>query len=162
VLAVAAVPLLVRRIWPIPVFAVVLALNAGAGLWGHVHAVNGLALLIALYTVAAMNNEIQAIDRQFLAVSLTEVLYLDHRVSLSLVNAGNSDMANARSQPPGEASAERPQPQRPHMPQGLSATPPQRPTGDEPPQDDCFALSHAMRLAKSECLLVLANAVRSH
>jgi signal transduction histidine kinase len=54
VLAVAAVPLLVRRIWPIPVFAVVLALNAGAGLWGHVHAVNGLALLIALYTVAAI------------------------------------------------------------------------------------------------------------
>ena len=54
VLAVAAVPLLVRRIWPIPVFAVALALNAGAGLWGHVHAVNGLALLIALYTVAAI------------------------------------------------------------------------------------------------------------
>lgn len=54
VLALAAAPLLVRRIWPIPVFAVVLALNAGAGLWGHVHAVNGLALLIALYTVAAM------------------------------------------------------------------------------------------------------------
>src|ERR1039457_767036 len=54
VLALAAAPLLVRRIWPIPVFAVVLALNAGARPWGHVHAVNGLALLIALYTVAAM------------------------------------------------------------------------------------------------------------
>src|SRR5450759_407009 len=54
VLALAAAPLLVRRIRPIPVFAVVLALNAGARPWGHVHAVNGLALLIALYTVAAM------------------------------------------------------------------------------------------------------------
>jgi signal transduction histidine kinase len=54
VLALAAAPLLVRRIWPIPVFAAVLALNAGAGLWGHVHGANGLALLIALYTVAAI------------------------------------------------------------------------------------------------------------
>ena len=53
-LVLAAAPLLVRRIWPIPVFAVVLALNAGAGLWSPVHAVNGLALLIALYTVASM------------------------------------------------------------------------------------------------------------
>jgi signal transduction histidine kinase len=53
-LALAAAPLVVRRIWPAPVFAVVLALNAGTGLSGHVHAVNGLALLIALYTVAAM------------------------------------------------------------------------------------------------------------
>jgi signal transduction histidine kinase len=54
VLALTAVPLLARRIWPIPVFGLVLALNAAAGLWGHVHAVNGLALLIALYTVAAI------------------------------------------------------------------------------------------------------------
>jgi signal transduction histidine kinase len=54
VLALAAAPLLVRRIWPIPVFGVVLVLNAGDGLGGHVHTVNGLALLIALYTVAAM------------------------------------------------------------------------------------------------------------
>ena len=53
-LVLAAAPLLVRRIWPIPVFAVVLALNAGAGLWSPVHAVNGLPLLIALYTVASM------------------------------------------------------------------------------------------------------------
>ncbi len=54
VLALAAAPLLVRRLWPVPVFAVVLALNAGIGLWGHNHPVNGLALFIALYTVAAM------------------------------------------------------------------------------------------------------------
>jgi signal transduction histidine kinase len=54
VLALTAVPLLVRRLWPVPVFAVVLALNAGTGLWGHLHPVNGLALFIALYTVATM------------------------------------------------------------------------------------------------------------
>jgi hypothetical protein len=54
VLALTAVPLLARRISPIPVFGLVLALNAEAGLWGHVHAVYDLALLIALYTVAAM------------------------------------------------------------------------------------------------------------
>jgi signal transduction histidine kinase len=51
-LALSATPLVVRRLWPLPVFAVVLALNAGVGLWAH--AVNGPALLIALYTVAAL------------------------------------------------------------------------------------------------------------
>jgi signal transduction histidine kinase len=61
VLAVVAAPLLVRRIWPIPVFGTELALNAGAGLWDHVHAVNGLALLIALYTVAAMRSRRDAL-----------------------------------------------------------------------------------------------------
>jgi signal transduction histidine kinase len=60
-LVLAAAPLLVRRIWPIPVFAVVLALNAGAGLWSPVHAVNGLALLIALYTVASMRPRREAL-----------------------------------------------------------------------------------------------------
>jgi signal transduction histidine kinase len=54
VLILAAAPLLVRRRWPIPVFAVVLALSAGAGLWGNGHPVNGLAMLFALYTVAVM------------------------------------------------------------------------------------------------------------
>jgi signal transduction histidine kinase len=54
VLGLSALPLLARRIWPVPVFGVVLVLNAATGLWGHVHAVNGLALIIALYTVAAM------------------------------------------------------------------------------------------------------------
>ena len=62
VLALAAAPLLVRRLWPVPVFAVVLALNAGAGLWGHVHLVNGLASLIALYTVAAMRSRRDALQ----------------------------------------------------------------------------------------------------
>ncbi|MGD0685654.1 MAG: histidine kinase [Streptosporangiaceae bacterium] len=61
VLAVGATPLLVRRIWPVPVFGVVLAVNAAAGLAGHDHALNGAALLIALYTVAAMRSRRDAL-----------------------------------------------------------------------------------------------------
>jgi signal transduction histidine kinase len=53
VLALTAAPLLVRRIWPVPVFGLVLACAAGAGLW-RVDAVDGAALLVALYTVASM------------------------------------------------------------------------------------------------------------
>src|SRR2546430_1237115 len=53
VLALAAAPLLARRIWPVPVLGVVLAVNVVAGLWNHAHAVNGVAVVIALYTVAA-------------------------------------------------------------------------------------------------------------
>jgi hypothetical protein len=54
VLAVGAAPLVVRRIWPLPVFGAVLAVNLAAGLAGHAHPVNGAALLVALYTVAAI------------------------------------------------------------------------------------------------------------
>jgi signal transduction histidine kinase len=54
VLALSAAPLLVRRIWPLPVFGAVLAVNLAAGLTGHAHALNGAALLVALYTVAAI------------------------------------------------------------------------------------------------------------
>ncbi|MDX6338789.1 MAG: hypothetical protein QOG05_6129 [Streptosporangiaceae bacterium] len=71
-LVLAAAPLVVRRIWPVPVFGVVLVLNAAAGLWGHVHAVNGLALLIALYTVAAMRPRREAL----LCAGLLEVAVL--------------------------------------------------------------------------------------
>jgi signal transduction histidine kinase len=53
VLALTAAPLLVRRIWPVPVFGLVLAAAAGAGLW-RADAVDGAALLVALYTVASM------------------------------------------------------------------------------------------------------------
>jgi signal transduction histidine kinase len=50
--AVAAVaPLLVRRRWPVAVFGWVVAWSAGIGLWS-VPAVPGVALLVALYTVA--------------------------------------------------------------------------------------------------------------
>jgi signal transduction histidine kinase len=53
VLALMVAPLVVRRIWPIPVFGVMLAAAIGAVLWDR-RLVDGLALLIALYTVAAL------------------------------------------------------------------------------------------------------------
>jgi signal transduction histidine kinase len=53
VLALMVAPLVVRRIWPIPVFAVMLAAAIGAVWWDR-RLVDGLALLIALYTVAAL------------------------------------------------------------------------------------------------------------
>jgi len=61
VLALGALPLLVRRIWPMPVFGWVLAANVGVGLWVDFHASNGVALLIALYTVAVMRRRRDAL-----------------------------------------------------------------------------------------------------
>src|SRR5215469_8622895 len=55
VLALMVAPLVVRRIWPIPVFGVVLAAFIGAVLWDR-RLVDALALLIALYTVAALRS----------------------------------------------------------------------------------------------------------
>jgi signal transduction histidine kinase len=52
VLAISVAPLLVRRIWPLPVFGWILLTAIAAGLWSR-SAVDGLALLIALYTVAS-------------------------------------------------------------------------------------------------------------
>ncbi len=53
VLIISVAPLVVRRIWPVPVFGVILLSAVAAGLWTS-RAVDGLGLLIALYTVAAM------------------------------------------------------------------------------------------------------------
>src|SRR5262245_53683827 len=53
VLALLVAPLVVRRIWPIPVFGVVVAASIGAVLWDK-RLVAWAALLIALYTVAAL------------------------------------------------------------------------------------------------------------
>src|SRR5215831_462485 len=53
VLALMVAPLVVRRIWPIPVFGVIWAAAIGAVLWDK-RLVDGLAMLIALYTVAAL------------------------------------------------------------------------------------------------------------
>jgi signal transduction histidine kinase len=53
VMVLIAAPLLVRRIWPLPVFGWVLVTAAAAGLWDR-HLVAGPAPLIALYTVAAL------------------------------------------------------------------------------------------------------------
>src|SRR6516164_8658666 len=55
VLALIVAPLVVRRIWPIPVFGVMVAASIGAVLWDR-RLVDGLALLIALYTVAALRS----------------------------------------------------------------------------------------------------------
>ncbi|HYB49103.1 MAG TPA: histidine kinase [Streptosporangiaceae bacterium] len=53
VLALMVAPLVVRRIWPIPVFGVVVAACIVAVLWDR-RLVDALALLIALYTVAEL------------------------------------------------------------------------------------------------------------
>jgi signal transduction histidine kinase len=53
VLTFTVAPLLVRRIWPVPVFGWILVAAVAAGLWTR-SAVDGLALLIALYTVASL------------------------------------------------------------------------------------------------------------
>ena len=53
VLALMVAPLVVRRIWPIPVFSVMVAAAIGVVLWDR-RLVDGLALLIAVYTVAAL------------------------------------------------------------------------------------------------------------
>jgi signal transduction histidine kinase len=55
VVALMAAPLVVRRIWPIPVFGVMVAAFIGAVLWDR-RLVDALALLIALYTVAALRS----------------------------------------------------------------------------------------------------------
>jgi signal transduction histidine kinase len=53
VLTLMVAPLLVRRTWPIPVFGWIVASAIPAALWDK-HLVDGLALLIALYTVASL------------------------------------------------------------------------------------------------------------
>jgi len=60
VLALIVAPLLVRRIWPVPVFGWVLATYIPAFLWNR-HLVAGPALLIALYTVAALRSRRDAL-----------------------------------------------------------------------------------------------------
>src|SRR5580698_7445984 len=52
VLAISVAPLLVRRIWPLPVFGWILLTAIAAGLWSK-SAIDGPALVIALYTVAS-------------------------------------------------------------------------------------------------------------
>ena len=52
VLVISVTPLLARRIWPLPVFGWILLTAIAAGLWSR-SAIDGPALLIALYTVAS-------------------------------------------------------------------------------------------------------------
>jgi signal transduction histidine kinase len=56
-----AAPLLVRRIWPVPVLGCVLAANIAIVIANDRHSANGLALLIALYTVATMRPRREAL-----------------------------------------------------------------------------------------------------
>jgi signal transduction histidine kinase len=53
VAALSALPLLARRKWPVAVFGIVVAASIGIGLWSDFRNANVLAVLIALYTVAA-------------------------------------------------------------------------------------------------------------
>jgi signal transduction histidine kinase len=56
-----AAPLVVRRIWPVPVLGCVLAASLAIAIAADHHTANGLALLIALYTVAALRPRREAL-----------------------------------------------------------------------------------------------------
>jgi signal transduction histidine kinase len=56
-----AAPLLVRRIWPVPVLGCVVAASLAIAIAADHHTANGLALLIALYTVATMRPRREAL-----------------------------------------------------------------------------------------------------
>ncbi len=60
VVAALTVPLIVRRIWPSAVFGWLFAVSAAAGLW-DVRLVVSLALVVALYTVAAQESRRRAL-----------------------------------------------------------------------------------------------------
>src|ERR1700722_1061069 len=75
-----AAPLLVRRIWPVPVLGCVLAVSLAIVI--DQHPANGLALLIALYTVATMRPR-----REALACAAVFELFI---VALTVWLAGSS------------------------------------------------------------------------
>jgi signal transduction histidine kinase len=75
-----AAPLLVRRIWPVPVLGCVLAVSLAVAI--DQHTANGLALLIALYTVATMRPR-----REALACAAVFELFI---VALTVWLAGSS------------------------------------------------------------------------
>ena len=88
VLALMVAPLVVRRIWPIPVFAVMLAATIGAVWWDR-RLVDGLALLLALYTVAALRPRRAALVCAGL-LAITVVVFW-------VVLAGRAEWSNAIS-----------------------------------------------------------------
>src|ERR1700722_12643201 len=75
-----AAPLLVRRIWPVPVLGCVLAVSLAIVI--DQHTANGLALLIALYTVAVMRPR-----REGLACAAAYELFI---VAVTIWLAGSS------------------------------------------------------------------------
>src|SRR5262249_4707714 len=106
VLAVIVAPLVVRRVWPIPVFGWILATGFPA-FWWNKHLVAAPALLIALYTVAALRSRRAAL----VCAGLVEIVVV---VGLVLF-AGRGWWADAVSPPGGGA----PPPGR-----GLASSPP--------------------------------------
>src|SRR6516225_4841455 len=86
VLALIVAPLVVRRIWPIPVFGVVVAACIGVVLWDR-RLVDALALLIALYTVAELRPRRAAL----VCAGLLEIAM----VVLLVVFAGRAGWSNA-------------------------------------------------------------------
>ena len=72
-------PLIVRRCWPVPVFATIVTAALVAGLFDH-NAVAGPAVIVALYTVAAMSERRDAVVAAAVVVLIT--------VTLTLVFAG--------------------------------------------------------------------------
>jgi len=77
-----AAPLLVRRIWPVPVLGCVLAVSVAIAITGDHHTANGLALLIALYTVTLMRPR-----REALACAAAYELFI---VAITIWVAGSS------------------------------------------------------------------------
>jgi signal transduction histidine kinase len=60
VLVVVVAPLVLRRIFPVPVLAWLIAASVVTGLWNH-HVIAGFALMVALYTVAATHTRRDAL-----------------------------------------------------------------------------------------------------
>src|SRR5215469_13754724 len=97
VLALLVAPLVIRRIWPCPVFGVMVAAAIAAVLWDK-HLVDTLALLIAVYTVAALRSRRAALVCAGLleiAVVVLLVLLAGHRAFWSEAIAYTSMIAAA-------------------------------------------------------------------
>ena len=81
VLVLLVTPLLVRRIWPVPVFCWVLAGSVIAGLWDP-HAMAGMSVGVVLYTVAAMRPRREAL----VAAALVELAVIAAAVRIAGVH----------------------------------------------------------------------------
>jgi signal transduction histidine kinase len=78
VLIVMVAPLVFRRVRPVPVFGWILVVALGAGLWDD-HVIPGLALVIALYTVAAQQPRRDAL----VAAGLLELVMIGAAIRLA-------------------------------------------------------------------------------
>jgi signal transduction histidine kinase len=95
VLALMVAPLVVRRIWPIPMFGVVVAAAIGAVLWDR-HLVDALALFIAVYTVAAQQGALAAAaERARIAREMHDVVAHHLTVMVTLSEAAAAASASS-------------------------------------------------------------------